>query len=42
MPNPCPRYPIPAQRFRTEIEAERSRFITTVQEVTSPQEAQAR
>ena len=34
------RYPIPAQRFRSEIEVERSRFITTVQEVTSPEEAQ--
>ena len=41
MPNPSPRYPIPAQRFRAEIEVERSRFITTVQEVSSPQEAQA-
>jgi len=41
MPNPSPRYPIPALRFRAGIEVERSRFITTVQEVTSPQEAQA-
>lgn len=41
MPNPSPRYPIPAQRSRTEIEVERSRFITTVQEVTSPEAAQA-
>ena len=41
MSNPSPRYPIPAQRFRTETEVERSRFITTVQEVSSPQEAQA-
>ncbi len=36
-----PRYPIPAQRFRSEIEVERSRFITTLQEVASPEEAQA-
>ena len=35
------RYPIPAQRFRSEIEVERSRFITTVQEVQSPEAAQA-
>ncbi len=35
------RYPIPAKCFRSEIEVERSRFITTVQEVTSPAEAQA-
>ena len=41
MSNPSPRYPVPAQRFRAEIEVERSRFITTVQEVSSPQEAQA-
>ncbi len=41
MSNPSPRYPIPAQRFRAETEVERSRFITTVQEVSSPQEAQA-
>jgi uncharacterized YigZ family protein len=34
------RYPIPAQRFRAEIEIERSRFITTLQEVCSPEEAQ--
>ena len=40
MPNPYPRYPIPAQRFRAEIEVERSRFIATVQQVTSSQEAQ--
>jgi uncharacterized YigZ family protein len=40
MSNPSPRYPIPAQRFRAEIMVERSRFITTVQEVNSPQEAQ--
>jgi uncharacterized YigZ family protein len=40
MPKPFPRYPIPAQRFRAEIEVERSIFITTVQEVTSSQEAQ--
>ena len=35
------RYPIPAGRFRTEIEVERSRFIATVQPVTSTAEAQA-
>jgi uncharacterized YigZ family protein len=35
------RYPIPAQCFRAQIEVERSRFITTVQEVTSPEAAQA-
>jgi uncharacterized YigZ family protein len=34
------RYPIPAGRFRSEIEVERSRFITTVQPVTSTAEAQ--
>ena len=34
------RYPIPAQRFRAEIEVERSRFITTLQEVCSAEEAQ--
>ncbi len=41
MPAATPRYPIPAQRFRSEIEVERSRFITTLQEVASPEEAQA-
>lgn len=41
MPTPSPRYPIPAQRFRSEIEVERSRFITTVQEVASAEAAQA-
>ncbi len=41
MSNQSSRYPIPAQRFRSEIEVERSRFITTVQEVTSPEAAQA-
>jgi uncharacterized YigZ family protein len=41
MADPSSRYPIPAQRFRTEIEIERSRFIATVQEVTSPEAAQA-
>lgn len=41
MPNPAHRYPIPAQRFRSEIEVERSRFITTVQAVSSPESAQA-
>ncbi len=35
------RYSIPATRFRSEIEVERSRFITTAQEVISQAEAQA-
>ena len=34
------RYPIPTERFRTEIEVERSRFIITVQPVASAQDAQ--
>jgi len=34
------RYPIPAERFRSEIEVGRSRFITTVQPVASSVEAQ--
>ena len=34
-----PRYPIPAERFRCEIEVQRSLFITTLQAVTSPEEA---
>ncbi|MBW6513100.1 MAG: YigZ family protein [Desulfuromonadaceae bacterium] len=38
---PVARYPIPHQRFRSEIEVNRSRFITTVQPVTTPKEAQA-
>jgi len=41
MSNQSSRYPIPAQRFRSETEVERSHFITTVQEVTSPEAAQA-
>ncbi len=41
MTSASPRYPIPAQRFRTEIEVERSRFIATVQEACSAEEAQA-
>ncbi len=41
MTSTTPRYPIPAQAFRAEIEIERSRFITTVQEVCSAEEAQA-
>ena len=41
MAKSAPRYQIPAQRFRSAIEFERSRFITTVQAATSPQEAQA-
>ena len=36
-----PRYPVPAAPFRCEIEVERSRFITTVQPVATPEEAQA-
>lgn len=38
---PSQRYAIPAGRFRSEIEVERSRFIATVQPVTSTAEAQA-
>ena len=38
---PSQRYPIPAGRFRSEIEVERSRFIATVQPVTSTAEAHA-
>ena len=34
------RYPIPTDRYRCEIEVERSRFITTVKPVTNPDEAQ--
>ena len=34
------RYPIPSGRFRSELEVERSHFITTVQPVTSTAEAQ--
>lgn len=41
MSSPPSRYSIPTSRFRSEIEVERSRFITSVQEVTSPAEAQA-
>ena len=41
MAKSAPRYQIPAQRFRSAIEFERSRFITTVQAAASPQEAQA-
>ncbi len=37
---PQSRYPIPAERFRCEIEIERSRFIATLQEATSPEAAQ--
>ena len=36
-----PRFPIPDGRFRCEIEVERSRFIATVQEAASTEEAQA-
>ena len=36
----CPRYPIPIDHFRSEIEVERSRFITTVQSITSSDDAQ--
>ena len=41
MSKPATRYPIPAQRFRNEIEVERSRFVATVQEVITPDAAQA-
>ena len=34
------RYPIPTERFRCEIEVERSRFITSVEPVNNPDEAQ--
>lgn len=34
------RYPIPTNRFRSEIEVERSRFITSVEPVNNPDEAQ--
>lgn len=40
MQTKSPRYPIPAQSFRSELEVERSRFITTVQEVISQAAAQ--
>ena len=35
-----PRYPIPTDRFRSEIEVERSKFIATVQSISSSDEAQ--
>lgn len=38
---PAARYPIPRRRLRSESEVNRSRFITTVQPVTTPEEAQA-
>ena len=41
MSTTSPRYPIPAKRFRSKIEVSRSRFITTVQEVTTQEEVQA-
>ena len=41
MSSATPRYPIPAQRLRCEIAVERSRFIATIQEVCSAEEAQA-
>ncbi|WP_020677552.1 YigZ family protein [Geopsychrobacter electrodiphilus] len=41
MSSPAPRYPIAAQRSRCEIEVERSRFIATLQEVCSAEDAQA-
>lgn len=41
MQTPSPRYPIPEGRFRCEIEVKRSRFIATVKNVSSPEEAQA-
>ena len=34
-----PRYPIPAERFRSEIEVKHSRFITTVETVESAEAA---
>jgi len=34
------RYPIPTDRFRSDIEVERSRFIATVQQITSADQAQ--
>lgn len=37
---PSLRYPIPGCRFRNEIEVERSRFIATIQPVTSAEQAQ--
>lgn len=37
---PSARYPIPGGRYRIEIEVERSRFIATVQPVTSVAQAQ--
>jgi uncharacterized YigZ family protein len=40
MSTTSPRYPIPAKRFRSEVEVLRSRFITTVQDVTTQAEAQ--
>lgn len=39
LPSATSRYPVPRDRYRSEIEVERSRFITTVQPVTSPQDA---
>lgn len=41
MAEPSPRFPIPAQRWRCQIEVARSCFITTVQDVSSPEAAQA-
>ena len=38
--SPSPRYPVPADRFRHEIEVTRSRFIATVQAVSSSEGAQ--
>lgn len=35
------RYPIPAKRFRHVIDVQRSRFIATVQEATTPEAVQA-
>ncbi len=35
------RYPIPAETYRCEIEVQRSRFITTVENVTTQEEALA-
>jgi len=35
------RYPIPAERFRCEIEVQRSRFIATIERTESQEDAQA-
>lgn len=35
------RYPIPAETFRCEVEVQRSRFIATIEQVETPEQAQA-